>query len=253
MRPHSISATTARLVIMLALASCAGPLADYSGYVAPRAYTIDCDSGWQYAVTALKANGFVITEVRREAAGGVVVGKRGSEAMQIAVACEADGVHLTTSGLTPYAQNGMRIAFERVMQTARNVRPPMGIEVSAELITGPESALYFPSGLGASSTVAARFRIANGGSRPVRLLTQNIQLGTPSGKWVGAIDPDELQRRLPGLAAEILPRLLASAVLDTGARAEGFLVFPEERYEGAVIRVIDVGTGEPEEFDVTFQ
>ena len=59
--------------------------------------------------------------------------------MQIAVACEADGVHVTTSGLTPYAQNGMRIAFERVMQTARNVRPPTGMEVSAELITGPES------------------------------------------------------------------------------------------------------------------
>jgi len=139
------------------------------------------------------------------------------------------------------------------MQTARIVRPPMGMEVSAELITGPESALYFPSGLGASSTVVAHFRIANGGSRPVRFLTQNIQLRTPSGKWGGAIDPDELQRRLPGLAAEILPRLLASAVLETGARAEGFLLFPEEHYEGAVIRLIDVGTGEPEEFDVIFQ
>jgi hypothetical protein len=252
MRPHSISTKTARVVIMLALASCVSPLADYSGYVAPRAYAIDCDAGWQYAGTALKANGFVITEVRREGAGGVVVGKRGSETMQTTVSCEADGVHVTPSGLTPYAQNGMRIAFERVMETARIVRPPMGIEVSAELITGPESAFYFPSGLGTSSTVAARFRIANGGSRPVRLLTQNIQLRTPAGTYGAAIDSDELQRRLPVLAAEILPRLLTSAVLETGARTEGFLVFPEERYEGAVIRLIDVGTGEPEEFEIIF-
>jgi hypothetical protein len=250
--PAHLVATAARLAIILALASCASPLADYSGYVAPRAYAIDCDAGWQHAGTALKTNGFVITEVRREARGGVVVGKRGSETMTMTVSCEADGVHVTPSGLTPFARNGMLIAFERVMQTARVVRPPMGMEVSAELIAGPESALYFSSGLGASSTVAARFRIANGGSRPMRLLTQNIRLRTPSGAWRGAIDPAEIQRRVPGLAAEILPRLLTSAVLHTGERAEGFLIFPEDRYEGAAIQLIDVETEEPEDFDVTF-
>jgi hypothetical protein len=252
MRAH-VAPTATPLAIMLSLASCAGPLADYSGYVAPRAYEIDCGAGWQYAATALKANGFVIAEVRREASGGVVVGKRDSETMTMAVSCEADGVHVTPSGLTPYARNGMRIAFERVMQTARLVRPPTGMEVSAELITGPESALYFPSGLGGSSTVAARFRIANGDSRPVRLLTQNIRLRTASGASQAAIGRDEIQRGFPGLAAEILPRLLASAVLKTGDRAEGFLIFPEDRYEGAVIRLIDVKTEEPEEFDVSFR
>jgi hypothetical protein len=243
---------SARLVIMLALASCASPLADYSGYVAPRAYAIDCEAGWQHAGTALRTNGFVIIEVRREASGGVVVGKRGSETMAMAVSCEADGVHVTPSGLTPFARNGMLIAFERVMETARIVRPPMGMEVSAELITGPESALYFSSGLGASSTVAARFRIANGGSRPLRLLTQNIRLRTPSGAWGTALGRDEIQRRLPGLATEILPRLLTSAVLETGKQTEGFLIFPEDRYESAVIGLIDVETEEPEEFDVVF-
>ncbi len=251
MRPH-LAAMSARLVIMLALASCASPLADYSGYVAPRAYAIDCEAGWQHAGTALRTNGFVIVEVRREASGGVVVGKRGSETMTMAVSCEADGVHVTPSGLTPFARNGMLIAFERVMETARIERPPMGMEVSAELITGPESALYFSSGLGASSTVAVRFRIANGGSRPLRLLTQNIRLRTPSGAWGTALGRDEIQRRLPGLATEILPRLLTSAVLETGKQAEGFLIFPEDRYEGAVIGLIDVETEEPEEFDVTF-
>lgn len=247
-----MSATIARFAIIFALASCASPLADYSGYVAPRAYAIDCGAGWQYAATALKTNGFVIAEVRREAAGGVVVGKRGPETMTMAVSCAADGFHVVASGLTPFARNGMQIAFERVMQTASVVRPPAGIEVSAELITGPESALYFSSGLGASSTAAVHFRIANGSPRPMRFLTQNARLRTPSGTSVAAISRDEIQRRLPGLAAEILPRVVASAVLKTGERAEGFLLFPDDRYEGAAIQLIDVETGEPEDFDLAF-
>ncbi|HSD09793.1 MAG TPA: hypothetical protein VLF14_02345, partial [Candidatus Binatia bacterium] len=239
------------ITIMLAVASCESPLADYSGYVAPRPYAIDCDSAWQNAATALKTNGFVIAEVRRETPGeGVVVGKRGSETMTIGVSCEADGVHVTPSGLTPFARNGMRIAFERVTETARVVRAPMGMEVSAELITGPESALYFRTGLGASS--AARFRIANGGSRAMRLVTRNIRLRTSSGASVAAIEPDDLERRAPGLATEIASRLLTSAVLETGARAEGFLIFPEDRYDAALIPLIDVETNEPEEFEVSF-
>src|SRR6478672_157119 len=52
------AAMRARLLIVLALSSCASPLADYSGYVAPRPYAIDCGAAWQYAATALKANGF---------------------------------------------------------------------------------------------------------------------------------------------------------------------------------------------------
>src|SRR5262249_36881419 len=150
------AAMRARFVIMLALASCASPLADYSGYVAPRPYAIDCGAGWQHAATALKANGFVIAEVRRETTGGVVVGKRGGETMTMAVSCEADGVHVTPSGLTPFARNGMRIAFERVMEAASVVGPVRGMEVSAELITGPESTIYFSKCLDASSAVAAR-------------------------------------------------------------------------------------------------
>jgi hypothetical protein len=255
MRARLIPAMISRLgfAVMLAVASCESPLADYSGYVAPRPYAIDCDSGWQNAATALKANGFVIAEVRRETPGeGVVVGKRGSETMTIGVSCEADGVHVSPSGLTPFARNGMRIAFERVTESARVVRPPMGMEASAELITAPETALYFRTGLGASSTIAARFRIANGGSRAMRLDTQSIRLRTASGASVAAIDPEELQRRAPGLATQIAPRLLTSAVLKTGERAEGFLIFPEDRYEAAVIQLVDVETEEPEEFEVSF-
>ncbi len=255
MRAHLTPAMIARLgfMVMLTVASCESPLADYSGYVAPRPYAIDCDSGWQHAATALKANGFVIAEVQRDAPGeGVVVGKRGAERMTIAVSCEADGVHVSPSGLTPFARNGMRIAFERVTEAARVERPPMGLEVRAELISGPETALYFRTGLGASSTVAARFRIANGGSRAMRLVTRDIRLRTSSGVSVAPIDPDDLERRSPGLAAEIAPRLLTSAVLATGARAEGFLIFPEDRYDAAVIPLIDVETKEPEEFEVAF-
>jgi hypothetical protein len=237
---------------MLFLSSCASPLADYSGYVAPRPYAVDCGAAWQYAATALKANGFAVTEVRREAAGGVVVGKRGGETMTMGVSCEGDGVHVTPSGLTPFARNGMIIAFERVMETARVVQPPRGIEASAELIAGVESALYFSSGLDAS-VVAARFRIGNGGTRPVSLLTEKIRLRTASGTaGSGALSDAEIQRRLPGAAAEILPRLLRSAVLKTGDRAEGFLIFPADRYESALIPLIDVETKEAEEFETTF-
>jgi hypothetical protein len=250
-RNHSAT-TTARFIVILTLASCASPLADYSGYVAPRPYAVDCDAAWQYAGTALKTNGFTIVEVRRQPTGGAVVGKRDSETMTMAVSCEADGVHVTPSGLTPYARNGMVIAFERVMATARHVEPPVGIEVSAELIGGTESALYFPSGLAGSSMTAVHFRIANGGDRPVRLLTQKIRLRTPSGAWRDALASEDIRRRAPGLATEILPNLLSSAVLSSGERAEGYLMFPEDRYEDAAISLIDVETGEPEEFEVAF-
>src|SRR4029079_8921247 len=84
------------------LAACESPLADYSGYVAPRPYAIDCESSWRYAATALKTNGFVIADVQREAHGGVVIGKRAGETMTMGLSCEADGVHVSPSGLTPY-------------------------------------------------------------------------------------------------------------------------------------------------------
>jgi hypothetical protein len=238
---------------VLALASCASPLADYSGYVAPRPYAVDCGAAWQYAAMALKANGFVVTEVRRQASGGVVVGKRGGETMTMGVSCEGDGVHVTPSGLTPFARNGMIIAFERVSAAASVVQPPKGMEVSAELIAGVESALYFSGGLDASSLVAARFRIGNGGTRPVGLATDKIRMRTGSGTaGAAALSDVEIQRRIPGAAAEILPRLLRSAVLETGDRAEGFLIFPAARYDSALIPLIDVETKEVEEFETTF-
>jgi hypothetical protein len=253
MHAHPAVATVGRLgvVILLAVASCESPLADYSGYVAPRPYAIDCDSAWQHAATALKTNGFVIAEVQRQTPGqGVVVGKRGAETMSIGVSCEADGVHVTPSGLTPFARNGMLIAFERVTESARVVRPPMGLEVSAELISGPESALYFRTSLAGSSTVAVRFRIANGGDRAMSLDTRSIRLRTSSGASVAAIDPDGVRQRAAGLASEIAPRLLTSAVLKTGDRIDGFLIFSEDRYEAAMIPLIDVDTKEAEEFEV---
>jgi hypothetical protein len=239
------------LVIMLALSSCASPLADYSGYVAPHPYAVDCGAAWQYAATALKTNGFAIAEVRREPTSGVVVGKRGSETMSMAVSCEADGVHVTPSGPTPFARNGLRIAFERVMETARAVQPAQGLEVSAELISGPETSLYFSQGLDASM-VAVRFRIANGGTRPMSLLTDKIRMRTGSSATAAPFNSGHIQQRLAGAAAEVLPRLLRSAVLKTGDRADGFLIFPADRYDGALVPLVDVETKEAEEFETTF-
>ena len=241
----------ASLVIVLALSSCASPLADYSGYVAPHPYAIDCGAALQYAATALKTNGFVITEVRRGTTSGVVVGGRGSETMSMAVSCEADGVHVTPSGPTPFARNGLRIAFERVMETARVVPPAHGLEVSAELISSPETSLYFSQGLD-TSVVAARFRIANGGTRPMSLQTDKIRMRTGSGATTPPLSSGEIQQRLPGAATEILPRLLHSAVLKTGDRADGFLVFPAAHYDGALVPLLDVETKEAEEFETAF-
>jgi hypothetical protein len=241
----------ASLLFLLAMSSCASPLADYSGYVAPRPYAIDCGAAWQYAATALKANGFAIAEVRRETTSGVVVGKRGTETMSIAVSCEADGVHVTPSGPTPYARNGLLIAFERVVETARVVPPAKGMEVSAELISGPETALYFSQGL-AASLVAARFRIANGGTRPMSLVTDKIRLRTSSGATAAPLSSGEIQERLAAAATQVLPKLLRSAVLKTGDRADGFLIFPAERYDSALVQLVDVETKEAEEFETTF-
>jgi hypothetical protein len=239
------------VLIMLAFSSCASPLADYSGYVAPRPYAIDCGTAWQDAATALKANGFVISQVRRETTSGVVVGKRGTETMSMAVSCESDGVHVTPSGPTPFARNGLRIAFERVMESARTVQPAKGMEVSAELISGPETALYFSQGLDASM-VAVRFRIANGGTRPVSLLTEKIRMRTASGAAAKPLSSSEIQHRVPTAAGEIVARLLHSAVLKTGDRADGFLIFPADRYDSALVPFVDVETQEAEEFETAF-
>jgi hypothetical protein len=237
--------------VIFLLAACESPLADYSGYVAPRPYAIDCDYSWRYAATALKANGFVIADVQREARGGVVVGKRAGETMSIGISCEADGVHVSPSGLTPYARNGMRIAFERVMASAP-AQPPQGLEARAELIAGPESALYFSRRLD-DSTVAVLFRIANGGDRPMRLNAEKIRLrASSSGATTAPLDREAVRTRLPDLAGEIFPRLLASGVIESGGRVEGFLLFPSGRYEGALVSLVDVKTQEAEDFEISF-
>ena len=233
------------------LPACESPLADYSGYVAPRPYAIDCESSWRYAATALKTNGFVIADVQREAHGGVVIGKRAGETMTMGLSCEADGVHVSPSGLTPYARNGMRIAFERVMAAAP-VQPPQGLEVRAELIAGPESALYFSRRLDDSS-VALLFRIANGGDRPMRLIADKIRLRAASSSATAApLDREAVRTRLADLAAEILPRLLSSTVIESGGRTEGFLIFPGARYDGALVSLVDVKTEEAEDFEISF-
>lgn len=251
-RDGSTRRTAGVATLLAVLAACASPLADYSGYAAPRAYPISCDAGWQHAGTALKANGFRIDDVQRAAEGGVVVGKRGSETMEMKVSCDSSGLWVTPSGLTPYAENGMRIAFQRVLETSRASRPATGLEVSAELVRGPEGKLYFQSGLSSFAMAAVRLRVANGGMRPVRLLWQGIQLRTASGTLVSPTSAQELRLRFPELAAELLPQLLEPAVLKTGNRAEGFVVVPDASYEGAVIKLIDVETGEAEEFDLIF-
>ena len=239
------------MLVALALSSCASPLADYSGYVAPRPYAVDCGAAWQYAATALKTNGFTIVEVRREPAGGVVVGKRDGESMSMALSCEADGVHVTPSGPTPFARNGLIIAFERVSASESVVRPAQGIEVRAELIAGPETAIYFSRGLD-PSVVAARFRIANGGPRPMGLSAERIRMEASSGATATPLGSNEIERRLPGAATEILPRLLRSALLRTGDRADGFLIFPSGHFDGAIVTLIDEETGEAEEFETSF-
>jgi len=244
---------SARILPILLVASCASPLADYSGYVAPRPYAIDCGKAWLYAAAALKANGFAVADVRREARGGTVVGKRDSEEMSMRLSCEPDGAHVTPGGLTPYAQNGLRIAFERIMQSARaEPRPPTGMEVSVELISGPESALHFSQSLEGTSLTAVRIRVANGEARPVRLVAANIRLRAASRAPAAPLDTDGIRRRIPTLAPEIVPRLLVSSVLQPGQSSEGFLLFPEDRYEGATIPLIDVETRESDEFDVGF-
>ena len=89
-----------------------------------------------------------------------MVGKRGSETMEMKVSCDSSGLWVTPSSLTPYAENGMRIAFERVLETSRASRPATGLEVSAELVRGPEGKLYFPSGLNSFAMAAVRLRVA---------------------------------------------------------------------------------------------
>lgn len=84
------------------------------------------------------------------------------------------------------------------------------------------------------------------------LLTDKIRLRTASGTAGSALSSGEIQHRLPGAAAEILPRLLRSAVLKTGDRAEGFLIFPADRYDSALVQLVDVETQEVEEFETTF-
>lgn len=239
---------------LLYLSSCASPLASYSGYAPPREYSIACDQAYVFAAKALKANGFVISEVERETAAGVIVGVRESVAvrrMEMRLACAASGVSLTPSGETPYAENGLRIAFERIAETsATTKRVPQQLEVEADLVTDPETKLYFSAPLGAA---ALRVRVANGTARSFDVAPSAILLRVESGTFEPPLVRAEVERRFSSAMSAGSPRLLERARLAPGEAVEGFLIYPSAKYVAAVLRLIDVETGEPEEFETALQ
>ncbi len=172
------------------------------------------------------------------------------ETMSMAVSCEADGVHVTPSGPTPYARNGLRIAFERVMETARVVAAAAGHG-------GERRAHHRP---GKRALLFARPRCLDGrcalpnrqwGHPAHEPPHDKIRLRTGSGATAAPLSGarSSAASRMP--RAEILPRLLPSVVLKTGDRADGFLIFPADRYDSALVPLIDVETREAEEFEIT--
>ena len=84
------------------------------------------------------------------------------------------------------------------------------------------------------------------------LVTDKIRLRTSSGATAAPLSSGEIQERLAAAATQVLPKLLRSAVLKTGDRADGFLIFPAERYDSALVQLVDVETKEAEEFETTF-
>jgi len=234
--------------------SCASPLASYSGYATPREYAIPCDQAYLFAAKALKANGYAISEVERGTEAGVVVGVRESAVlrkMRMRLACAASGVSLTPSGETPYAENGMRIAFERVAAVGASAkRVPQQLEVEAELVTDPETKLYFSGSLGA---VALRVRLANGTARSFDVAPSAIRLRAESSAFEGPLARDEVERRFSSVMRAPAPPLLDRARLAPGEFLEGFLIYPSGRYVAAVVQLIDVETSEPEEFETAFE
>jgi hypothetical protein len=239
---------------LLCLSACVSPLANYSGYAPAREYSIPCDQGYVFAAKALKANGFAISEVERGTGSGVVVGIRESAAvrrMEMRLSCTASGLSLTPSGETPYAENGLRIAFERIAESgATTKRVPQQLEVEAELITDPETKLYFSGPLAA---VALRVRVANGTARPFEINPSTIVLRAESGASEQALARAEIERRFSSVMTAPAPRLFERVRLAPGESVEGFLIYPSGRYVAAVVRLTDVETSEPEEFETAFQ
>jgi hypothetical protein len=167
--------------------------------------------------------------------------------MEMRLACAASGVSLTPSGETPYAENGLRIAFERIAETsATTKRVPQQLEVEADLVTDPETKLYFSGPLGA---VALRVRVANGTTRSFDVAPSAIRLRAESGTFEQPLGRAEVERRF----SSVMPRLLDRARLAPGESVEGFLIYPSGKYVAAVLQLVDVETGEPEEFETALQ
>lgn len=236
------------------MAACASPLADYSGYVAPRAYPFACEDAFRYAAKALKANGFAVSRIERGEAGGVIEGEREKGgSMKIALTCDASGVWVTPSGETPFAENGMRIAFERVAEEAQRKAPmPTGLEFEAELIREPETQLYFSTPLAPRGLVALRMRVANGGDRDVDVDPSAARLRTAEGRLAAPVPLEELRTRLAAKDAARLPEMLLPRTrLQQRQSIRGFLFFPAGDYAAALFPLVDTATGEPEEFEAS--
>jgi hypothetical protein len=244
------------LNLFLLWAGCASPLESYSGYVPPHEYAVPCFDAYLQAARALKANGYRISEVERGPEAGTVVGLREAERsrrMEIRIVCGPTGVSIFPSADSPYAENAMRIAFERAGELREGAaRRGTELEVEAELVVDPETQLYFGGLLGPLGAVALRVTVANGTSRVVEVSPTAIGLRLATGDLQKPLGASEIERRLAPVVPGLAPLVLPAARLRSGESVAGFLFYPTGHYVGAVVPVIDVETGEPEEFETLF-
>ena len=209
--------------------------------VVRQTYDISCDDAHRIAAKAIRVRNLKVTDVQRGPSGGVIRGANGEE-LEIRVSCEAGGVTVSASG-GHWMEQGVRMSFQNFVESGERIwPPPKGPKVLVEAYPGVEARLWFatePEGMS-----LFRVRVVNGGSRPIRIDPSRIR----GGEGGRAMTPEAAVQRLgdPGASA----RLFSRVTLNQGEEASGLVFLPAGTYDSIVVTVVDVETGEGDDFEV---
>lgn len=238
-------------------AGCASNMSVESGgtrlpSLAKKPYPVDCDTAHRYAARALKVRGYSITEVNRAPAGGVVVGVKDDQKTEMTVTCSGAASFVEATGGGTWVEQGVQFTFHQVVESGEGFwPPPKSPRVKVDKIEGPESKLWFSREVGSVGLTAVRVRVLNGGKRPLRLDPRGISAVGAGDARVRALGEADVRSRL-GSDPTLEANLLKAVTLEPGAETVGFVFFPSGPYSGANVQLIDVPTGEPDGYDVSF-
>lgn len=209
--------------------------------VTRRSYDVPCDEAHRIAAKAIRVRGMGVTDVRRGPSGGVVSGASDDDDLEIEISCTASGVTVSASG-GHWMEQGVRMSFQNFVERGDRIwPPPRGPKVLVESYPGVEAKLWLPGEPAGLSLF--HVRVVNGGSRPIRIDPERIR-GGDGGR---AIAPD---RAVQQVGSSVEPLLFRRTTLGEGEEARGLVFLPAGSYDSLVVVLVDVETGEGDDFEI---